>query len=260
MTRRAASILMAPALLLAVPAMAADPKPAATPAAAPAATPAPAASPTSGKTANGTQIQTPVDDLNLRKQELSPVLQAAVDRPYSLEGLGQCSQLVAAVEELNTALGKDIDLPQDGGNRLAAGDLMNFAASSVIPFRGLIREVTGAGSRQRQVQEAVLAGFARRSFLKGVGAARNCAYPARPADAQVVAAQAAAVMASLEAMCGPLPNGQKRSAREEWLNSRKCADYKRARAEAAAAAPAAASSTPAAAPAPPAATGRARRN
>lgn len=176
-------------------------------------------------------IQTPMDDLGLRKNAIPPILLEAVEKPYSLEGLHQCGQIVAAVEQLNTMLGKDIDLPQDSGSRLAASDLMDFAASSVIPFRGLIREVTGASGRQRQLQEAVLAGFARRSFLKGVGQVRNCAYPAHPANEQIIAQQTAAIMASLEAMCGPLPNGQKRSAREEWLNSRKCAEYKRIKAQ-----------------------------
>lgn len=177
-----------------------------------------------------------MDDLGLRKEAIPSVLIESVENPYGLQGLAQCGQIIAKVEALDMALGKDIDLPQEDGSRLAAGDLVNFAASSVIPFRGLIREVTGASSRQRQMQEAVLAGFARRAFLKGVGQTRNCAYPARPADPQIIAAQSAALMASLEQLCGPLPNGQKRTPKEEWLNSRKCRDFKRAQEQRAAAA------------------------
>lgn len=216
-------------MLLASPALAAGrAKPAATAAPAPATTPAPAPAPASTPSAPaGSSIQTPMDDLGLRREAIPPALIEATENPYMLPGTGQCSQLIPAIEALNAALGKDIDMPQDSGSRLAASDLMNFAASSVIPFRGLIRQVSGASNRQRLMQEAVLAGFARRAFLKGVGQARNCAYPARPADPQIIAAQNAALMSSLEAMCGPLPNGQKRTPREEWLNSRKCADYKR---------------------------------
>ena len=240
MKKYPARLISLPALLLlSSPALSGESKPASAPATAPAS--APATAPASVPANNS--VQTPMDDLNLRKRAIPAVLLEAVEKPYSLEGLSQCSQLVTAVEALNTAIGKDIDLPQDGGNRLAASDLADFAASTFIPFRDVIRQVSGANNRQRQLQEAVLAGFARRSFLKGVGATRNCPYPARPADAHIVAAQAAALMASLETLCGPLPNGQKRSAREEWLNNRKCNDYRRAKQEAAATAPVAPAST-----------------
>ncbi len=222
---------LAAVMLLASPTLAAGrAKPAATAAAAPETTPAPAPTPAPASSSSapaGSSIQTPMDDLGLRKEAIPPALIEATENPYRLPGTGQCSQLIPAIEALNAALGKDIDMPQDSGSRLAASDLMNFAASSVIPFRGLIRQVSGASNRQRLMQEAVLAGFARRAFLKGVGQARNCAYPARPADPQIIAAQNAALMSSLEALCGPLPNGQKRTPREEWLNSRKCAEYKR---------------------------------
>lgn len=239
-------VSLAAMALLAAPALAAEPvKPAAPTTSSPPAT----ATPTPSAPA-GSSIKTPLDDLGLRKEAIPLALQEAVKSPYSLQGLNQCSQIVTAVESLDVALGKDIDLPQDSGSLMAPSDLMDFAASSVIPFRGLIREVTGAGNRQRQMQEAVLAGFARRAFLKGYGRANYCDYPARPATLQIIAAQTAALIASLEALCGPLPEGQKRSKREEWLNSRKCAQYKRAKEiEAALNAPPAATVSPAGAPA-----------
>lgn len=187
-------------------------------------------------------VQTPMDDLNLNKREIPPALLEAVEDPYSLQGLGRCGELTTAVAALNEALGDDIDLPQPSGFRLSASELADFAASSFIPFRGLIRQVTGANARKRELQEAVLAGFARRSFLKGVGIARNCAYPASPATPRIIAAQAAALAASLEALCG---NFDQQTKREQYLNRRKCLNYKRASEQAAAAA---------ANPAPPAGT------
>jgi hypothetical protein len=167
-------------------------------------------------------VQTPMDDLNLSKREIPPALLEAVENPYNLQGLGQCGQLTTAIEALNEALGDDIDLPQAGGMRLSATELADFAASSFIPFRGLIRQVSGANARKREMQEAVLAGFARRSFLKGVGIARNCAYPARPASAQIIAARAAALQASLAALCA---NFDQQTKREQYLNRRKCLNY-----------------------------------
>jgi hypothetical protein len=185
--------------------------------------PATAASPVqSGATAADT-VQTPMDDLNLSKREIPPALVEAEQNPYSTEGLGQCAQITVAVEALNTAIGDDIDLPREGGVRLSASDLADFAASTFIPFRDIIRTVTGANARKRRLQEAVLAGFARRSFLKGLGVARRCAYPASPATPQIIAAKASALNASLEALCG---NFEQQSPREQYLNRRKCMNYR----------------------------------
>jgi hypothetical protein len=175
----------------------------------------------SGATA-ADKVQTPMDDLNLSKREIPPVLQDAVQNPYGTDGLGQCAQITTAVEALNTAIGDDIDLPREGGVRLSASDLADFASSTFIPFRDIIRTVTGANARKRRLQEAVLAGFARRSFLKGLGAARRCAYPASPATPQIIAAKAAALNASLEALCA---NFDQQSKRDQYLNRRKCSNY-----------------------------------
>lgn len=241
-------------MLFASAALAAEPaKPAADASSPPAATPTPTPAPTTSAS-SGNKITTPLDDLGLRKEAIPPALQEAVENVYSMQGLNQCSQIIVKVDALNAALGKDIDLPQDSGSRLAATDLADFAASSVIPFRGLIREVTGASNRKRQLQEAVLAGFARRAFLKGYGRANYCEYPARPATLEVITTQTNALIASLEPLCGPLPDGQKRSPKVEWLNFRKCAEYKRAKEVSASLAAPLTAPTPTPAPAPAAAT------
>ena len=58
----------------------------------------------------------------------------------------------------------------------------NFLAGprSILPFRGVVREVTGAAVNERLLRAAYTAGMARRAFLKGWGLGRGCAYPARP--------------------------------------------------------------------------------
>ncbi|MGG2005328.1 hypothetical protein [Novosphingobium resinovorum] len=61
--------------------------------------------------------------------------------------------------------------------------------ASFIPFRGLIREVSGANAQDRKVNAAIQAGLTRRGFLKGVGSAKGCRYPASPAPASVVQAR-----------------------------------------------------------------------
>ena len=49
--------------------------------------------------------------------------------------------------------------------------------NSVIPFRGVVREVTGAAPAERQYNAAVDAGLARRGFLRGVHQTRKCKTP-----------------------------------------------------------------------------------
>ena len=124
---------------------------------------------------------TPMSDLNLRKDKIPQVLIDAQARPYDLRGLKKCKALVRSVGELDDILGGDLDLPQEQRDRISAGRVAKSVVGSFIPFRGIIREISGANDQQRRVQDAIEAGLARRGFLKGVGQARGCPYPARPA-------------------------------------------------------------------------------
>lgn len=144
----------------------------------------------------GDAAVTPVSDLNLKKGEIPPLLIAAQERPYHLGGLERCNQIAGAIRELDQLLGDDLDLPQEDGQRVTAGRVAQAAVGSFIPFRGLIREVSGANTHERRMQAAIDAGIARRAFLKGYGQARGCRYPARAAtlaewNARVAAAAAA---------------------------------------------------------------------
>ncbi|MCJ2182631.1 hypothetical protein MTR62_07990 [Novosphingobium sp. 1949] len=130
--------------------------------------------------------KTPVTDLNLAKDDIPEVLIRATQKPYDLTGLATCRRIGAAVSELDAILGPDLDIPQKERDRISAGRVAKWVISSFIPFRGLIREISGANDHQRKVRAAIQAGMARRGFLKGVGAMRHCSYPAAPAtDADV---------------------------------------------------------------------------
>ncbi|KHK90987.1 hypothetical protein [Novosphingobium malaysiense] len=138
----------------------------------------------------GDVARTPITDLNVgRDDEIPPVLTAAVGQPYTLHGLDKCRQLSAAIVELDQVLGPDIDLPQEERDRISSGRVAKWLVTSFIPFRGLIREVSGANDQDRRVNAAIQAGLTRRGFLKGVGEARGCKYPASPAPPQVVQAR-----------------------------------------------------------------------
>lgn len=137
--------------------------------------------------------RTPMTDLNLSRTEIPALLAEAQQRPYSLHGLDKCDQLKRAVAEFDTVLGPDVDLPQAERARLSSGRIAQWAVGRFIPFRGLIREISGANRQQREVEAAIQAGLMRRAFLKGVGAARRCPYPASPATETIVAQHLAAI-------------------------------------------------------------------
>lgn len=138
---------------------------------------------------------TPITDLNLRKSQIPPLLTAAEERPYTLQGLATCQQLASAISEFDSILGDDVDLPRQDGQRITVGKAAQYAVGSFIPFRDVIREVSGASKHERDLQSAILAGFTRRSFLKGVGQARNCRYPARSVTLEIFSQRLAEIEA-----------------------------------------------------------------
>ena len=82
-------------------------------------------------------------------------------------------------------LGADLDIATGERRDITIGKVAKSAVGSFIPFRGLIREVSGAADHQRDFEEAIFAGAVRRGYLKGLGEARECPYPARPATARI---------------------------------------------------------------------------
>lgn len=119
----------------------------------------------------------PVRDLGADKPEIPPALVRATENPYSLAGLNTCAALAAEIAELTTHLGPDYLLVADSNENKAekiaeAGG--KAVVNSIIPFRGLVRELTGAAAAQRRYDDAVDAGFARRGFLRGVHSTKGC--------------------------------------------------------------------------------------
>ena len=129
----------------------------------------------------GDVATTPLSDLNIRKQGIPQLLLDAEVRPYSLAGLATCPRLARAVSGLDAILGDDIDVQQARRQPFTPGGVAQSVVGSFIPFRGVIRELSGANAQEKRVQAAIYAGTARRSFLKGVGLSRGCHAPARPA-------------------------------------------------------------------------------
>ncbi len=136
-----------------------------------------------GQVSAGDVATTPLSDLNLKKDEIPAVLITAREKPYNLGGMTRCTAISAEIAQLDAVLGDDIDLTRDdGGSNISVGTAAQSLVRSLIPFGGLIRELSGAGSQERKWNEAIYAGSARRAFLKGIGQQRGCKYPARSAS------------------------------------------------------------------------------
>ena len=117
-------------------------------------------------------------------KEIPPKLKSIQNKPYSLRGMGSCSAIQQEVRELNAVLGPDVNekvrRSKAKKREQTAGRVAGSAVGSIIPFGGLIGEVTGANAERRRYNKAVYAGTVRRGFLKGVGRERGCRAPARP--------------------------------------------------------------------------------
>ncbi len=119
-------------------------------------------------------VSQPAKDVGVTKNKIPPSLEDAAVAPYSLAGLDTCGKIADAVRVLDAALGPDY--PAGGPtNTTSTGKAVGSAVvNSLIPFRGLVREASGAAAADRRLAAAVQAGFARRGFLRGVHQTRGC--------------------------------------------------------------------------------------
>jgi len=119
----------------------------------------------------------PVRDVGAQKIDVPIPIQQAAAAPYSLAGLRTCAQLNTAIFELNDVLGPDYDgavtTHENKAGKLAEAGGKTIV-NTIIPFRGLVREISGAAPAERRLNADIRAAFARRGFLRGVATARRC--------------------------------------------------------------------------------------
>lgn len=135
----------------------------------------------------------PLEDFNLKREPIPPLLKA-LETPYFPAHDMSCAEIAEAVVRLDEHLGADWDAPdeeaaEEDGSRAqwaadqtadAALDAVSSEARGFIPFRGLVREATGAEAHARRIRKAYRLGAEQRAFLKGVGQAQGCLPPAAP--------------------------------------------------------------------------------
>lgn len=130
--------------------------------------------PSSGgdKTVGGALTQ-PVRDLNLLRDDVPEILIAARAAPYATGA--DCIAGEAEIAQLDQALGADIDQASEGGGDTGETILAGAVRSALsLPFRGVVRRLTGAEKHDREFRAAVLAGMVRRGYLKGALSQMDC--------------------------------------------------------------------------------------
>jgi hypothetical protein len=116
----------------------------------------------------------PVRDVGIEKTKIPPILIEASDDPYGLTGMSSCAAISHEVRALNRELGPDLTSSAPGKKTSLAKAGGAAVVNSLIPFRNVVREVSGAAAADRRLLAAEEAGFARRGFLRGVFQTRRC--------------------------------------------------------------------------------------
>jgi hypothetical protein len=140
----------------------------------------------------------PLEDFNLRRDAIPPVL-IGIENPYDLPTDLTCLDLARLVTELDAALGDDWDSAQPDARlrteqladsaSAAALDAIAGEARGLIPFRDVVRTLTGAETHEKKYNLAFKIGAQRRAYLKGYGQSKGCDAPARP-NAETIAHKA----------------------------------------------------------------------
>lgn len=131
----------------------------------------------------------PFEDINLKRDRIPERLKK-IKNPYEVNPDISCSEIGSEVMALNDLLGRDWDVPPPekaalkeraaDGASTAFLDTVASEASGLIPYRGVVRTVSGANRHAKKVRKAYERGSHRRTFLKGLGLVKGCAYPAAP--------------------------------------------------------------------------------
>jgi hypothetical protein len=126
----------------------------------------------------------PLKDVGLVRPNVPLTLQE-LRYPYDVTALGgSCVHVSYELGRLDAALGAEsyqprakVKLSERGMDEATEGasDLMRDATTGVIPFRGVVRNVSGAEKAARDAARARQLGELRRSFLRGYGSALGCA-------------------------------------------------------------------------------------
>lgn len=128
---------------------------------------------------------TPLEDLGLRKRKIPTILNTVIKDPYSLPAHYTCETVKGEMADLTLIIGPDIDSKpkaalsaqeeiMEKGSSLLEDAVVGFVRSQTdfLPFRSILRRLTGANTHEKAVAQALQAGTLRRAYLRGLADAR----------------------------------------------------------------------------------------
>lgn len=130
-------------------------------------------------------VESPFVDTNLKQQEIPPKLLQVAQNPYALPALLTCEGIRTELRELDILLGADEgdvvtkssvnDTSRRGeylneGTNIASDQAVGLVRSHVgiLPFRSMVRKISGADRHAKLMAKAYQAGKLRRAYLKGL--------------------------------------------------------------------------------------------
>jgi hypothetical protein len=125
---------------------------------------------------------TPLRDLGIIRPDIPPIL-AAIRFPYEVTTLAAgCTAVAYEIGQLDAVLGSENYQPgeerswSERGADAASNAAVDAVRSSgeVMPFRGWVRQASGANRAEREAIQAFEMGQMRRAFLRGYGASLGC--------------------------------------------------------------------------------------
>lgn len=126
-------------------------------------------------------MEQPFRDVSWMRENPPEILIRAAEAPYQWDPDASCSQMRAEISALDLVLGPDLDQVADS-NEESSSDGNGILSSAIggligLPYRGVVRRLSGAEQRDRSLRKAILAGMVRRGFMKGLAHEAKCPMP-----------------------------------------------------------------------------------
>lgn len=125
--------------------------------------------------------------LGLTGADVPQLLKDIKADPYRAATAPACDTIPAEIQAIDDLIGHDVDFkpPPSDTTTKVEDQAMKSGASVVrglVPYGGVVRFVTGANKKDDALREAIVAGYARRGYLRGVQATLKCPAPTPAAE------------------------------------------------------------------------------
>lgn len=116
--------------------------------------------------------------LGLSGADVPQLLKDIKAEPYKAAALPVCDTIPAEIQQITDLVGPDLDTPPPEETAEARGASLASkgvnVARGLVPYRGLVRFATGANKKDQELRDAIIAGVARRAYLRGVLSLTKC--------------------------------------------------------------------------------------